>query len=412
MTTRKFSDPAAAQQTHQGPLDCYIDLFAQRLSEQQFSSQSVRAQVLQVANLSRWLHARKLKAEELTVTAIDAHCCEQRPGLPLRQGHRAALHRLLGILRERGVCPEDVAPSALGPRQRVEEDFKRFLAVERGLSPATLVNYVPFISQLLMERFGRGPIRLARLRATDIIGFVQRHAHDFCPGRTKLMLTALRSFLRHLQLRGDIGAELAACVPCVPRWTLTEVPKFLPPGAVQQVLTHCDRRSATGMRDYAILLLLARLGLRAGEVVSLTLDDIDWRAGQLTLHCKGRRSAQVPLIAEVGDALARYVQHGRPRCATRRVFIRGHAPRVSFANSSAICCIVERALARAGVQSARKGSHLFRHTLATQMLRHGASLGEIGQVLRHRHPDTTLIYAKVDLRALRTLAIAWPGGVR
>jgi site-specific recombinase XerD len=300
----------------------------------------------------------------------------------------------------------------LNPRQRAEEDFARYLAVERGLAPATLVNYVPFISRLLMERFGRGPIRLTRLRATDIIGFVQRHAHDLCPGRTKLMLTALRSFLRHLQLRGDIGAELAGCVPCVPRWALTEVPKFLPHGAVQQVLKHCQQHSACGMRDYAILLLLSRLGLRAGEVVSLTLDDIDWRADQLTLHGKGHRSAQVPLIAEVGDALARYIQHGRPRCATRRVFIRGCAPRDGFVNSSTVCGIVERALARAGVHSQRKGAHLFRHTLATQMLRHGASLSEIGQVLRHRHPDTTLIYAKVDLGALRTLTVAWPGGVR
>jgi len=400
------------QRAHEGPLDCYIDLFVQRLREQQFSSESVRFQVVQAANLSRWLHARKLSVEELTAATIDTYCRELRPDLDLRRGHRAALHRLLGILRQQGVCRQDVAPIESGPRQRVEEDFKRFLAVERGLSAATLANYVPFISQLLIERFGRGPIRLTRLRASDIIGFVQRHAHDFCPRRTKLMLSALRSFLRHLQLRGDIEAELASCVPCVPRWSLTEVPKFLPPGAVEQVLKHCDRHSATGMRDYAILLLLARLGLRAGEVVSLTLDNIDWRAGQLTLHCKGRRSAQVPLIAELGEALARYVRHGRPRCETRRVFIRGRAPRVGLANSSAICCIVERALVRAGVQSARKGSHLFRHTLATQMLRHGASLGEIGQVLRHRHPDTTRIYAKVDLPALRTLTLAWPGGVR
>jgi integrase len=147
--------------------------------------------------------------------------------------------------------------------------------------------------------------------------------------------------------------------------------QFLPPGAVEQVLKHCERRSAEGMRNYAILLLLARLGLRAGEVVSLTLDDIDWRSAQLRLHCKGQRSAHVPLIAEVGEALACYLKHGRPRCATRRVFIRGCAPREGFANSSAICCIVERALVRAGVHSTRKGAHLFRHTLATQMLRHG-----------------------------------------
>jgi len=412
MIASSVSFPTVVPTLHEGPLDPFIDLFTQRLREQQFSPESARAQVLQVTSLSRWLHARKLCVEDLDADAIDAHCAQQRRGLPLRRGHRAALQRLLGILREQGVCREDVAPVRLDPQQRIEEGFKRFLSVERGLAPATLKIYLPVVRQLLVERFGQGPIRLSGLRAPDIIDFVKRHARDFCPKRIKLMLTALRSFLRHLQLRGDIGTDLAACVPCVPRWTLTEIPKFLPPGAVARILKHCDRHNAEGLRDYAILLLLARLGLRAGEVVSLTLDDIDWRAGQLRVHCKGRRSAQVPLISEVGDALARYVQHGRPRCTTRRVFIRGRAPRVGFANSSAICCIVERALARAGVHSVRKGSHLFRHTLATEMLRHGASLGEIGHVLRHRHPDTTLIYAKVDLCALRTLAIAWPGGAR
>jgi len=412
MTARKNSDSAIVPRLHEGPLGPYIELFAQRLREQQFSPRSARAQILQALKLSRWLRTRKWGVEDFDADAIDAHCAQQRRDVLLRRGHGAALRRLLGILREQGICPECVSPIKVGPRQRIEEDFKRFLSVERGLAPATLKNYLPVVSQLLLERFGRGPIRLPGLRATDIIGFVQRHARDFCPRRTKLMLTALRSFLRHLQLRGDVGADLAACVPCVPRWTLTEIPKFLPPGAVGRILKHCERHSPDGMRDYAILLLLARLGLRAGEVVSLTLDDIDWRAGQLQLHCKGRRAAQVPLISEVGEALARYVQHGRPRCVTRRVFIRGRAPRVGFSNSSAICCIVERALARAGVNSVRKGSHLFRHTLATEMLRHGASLGEIGHVLRHRHPDTTLIYAKVDLCALRRLAVAWPGGVR
>ena len=409
MTTSKISVPATAPPMHEGPLGPFMELFAQRLREQQFSAKTARAQILQAAKLSRWLLTKKMSVGDLDADAIDAHCHEQRHRFPLRRGYRAALRRFLGILREHGVCREDVSSLEPSPRQRVEEDFKRFLSVERALSPATLRVYLPIVSQLLLERFGSRPIRLSALQPPDIIGFVQRHARDFCPRRTKLMLTALRSFLRHLHLRGDIGVDLAACVPCVPRWSLTEVPKFLPPGAVQQILKHCKRRSAEGMRDYAILLLLARLGLRAGEVVRLTLDDIDWRAGQLRLHCKGRRSAQVPLIAEVGDALARYVRHGRPRCATRRVFIRGRAPRVGFSNSSTICCIVERALARAGVSSVRKGSHLFRHTLATQMLRRGASLAEIGQVLRHRHPDTTLIYAKVDLGALRTLEPEWPG---
>lgn len=239
MTTCKPSDPAAVRKAHEGPLDCYIDLFVQRLREQQFSPESVRTQVLHVADLSRWLHARGLNAEALTTAVIDAHCQRQEPGAQLRLGHRAALRRLIAL---QGVC-RYVAPVVLSPRQRAEEDFARYLAVERGLAPETLLNYVPFVSELLTERFGRGPIRLPQLRATDVIGFVQRHAHDFCPGRTKLMLTALRSFLRHLHLRGDIGAELAACVPCVPRWALTEVPKFLPHGAVQQILKHCERRS-------------------------------------------------------------------------------------------------------------------------------------------------------------------------
>ena len=410
MTTRFFSFPSTVRRMHEGALGSFVDSFAQELHELQFSLDSARAQILCFADFSRWMDRHNLNVEDLDVGTVDRHLKDQSRRGGLRPGHRVALLRVLDLLRRGGITKERTGEPMLNSRQRVEAEFSRFLSVERGLAPATLLNYLPFISCLLAERFGRGPVRLDRLCAPDITGFVRRHAHDFAPGRVKLMLTALRSFLRHLQHRGDIGADLATCVPCVPRWSRTEVPKFLQPGETEQVLKHCDRRTASGMRDYAILLLLARLGLRAGEVVSLTLDDIDWQAGQLTLHVKGRRSAQVPLIAEVGEALAHYVRHARPRCTTRRVFVREHAPRVGFANSSAICCIVERALARAGVNSIRKGAHLFRHTLATEMLSRGASLSEIGRLLRHRHPDTTLIYAKVDLRALRTLAIVWPAG--
>jgi site-specific recombinase XerD len=263
-----------------------------------------------------------------------------------------------------------------------------------------------------VERFGAGRIHLAQLHAADITGFVQRHAHDLSPGRAKLMVTALRSFLRHLRHRGDIATDLAACVPCVPNWSFSTLPKFLLPGQVQRVLEHCDQQTPSGKRDYAILLLLARLGLRAGEVVGLTLDDINWEEGRITLRSKGGRWAQLPLPAEVGKALAHYLKQGRPRCASRRVFIRQRAPRVGFANSIAICSLVERALVRAEIDSPRKGAHLFRHTLATEMLRHGTSLSEIGQLLRHQDPNTTTIYAKVDLPSLRPLALPWPGGGR
>jgi len=181
---------------------------------------------------------------------------------------------------------------------------------------------------------------------------------------------------------------------------------------VQKVLHDCDRRTGIGRRNYAILLLLARLGLRAGEVVALNLEDIDWDNGHITVRAKGGRWSQLPLPADVGKAIALYLRQDRPHVSCRRVFLRHRAPTVGFANSIAISSLVMSALKRAGVESARKGAHLFRHGLATDMLRHGASLDEIGDLLRHKSPNTTAIYAKVDLVALRSLALPWPGGAR
>jgi integrase len=177
-------------------------------------------------------------------------------------------------------------------------------------------------------------------------------------------------------------------------------------------LSSCDRNTAIGKRNYAILLLMARLGLRAGEVVALTLEDLDWEAGLITVRAKCKRVTQMPLPFEAGAAMADYLRQARPHCSCRRVFFRDKAPLVGFANSVAICSLVDRALRRAGVESPYRGSHLFRHSLATQMLKQGASLPEIGDLLRHRRPDTTAIYAKVDLISLRAIALPWPGGGR
>ena len=224
------------------------------------------------------------------------------------------------------------------------------------------------------------------------------------------MVSALRSFFRYLRHRGDIATDLAACVPSIANWQFSALPKFLQPDQVQQVLNQCDRRTAQGRRDYAILLLLARLGLRACEIVSLTLDDIHWQAGEISIQGKGNRSALLPLPPDVGQAIAAYLEKDRPACSTRRVFIRMKAPRRGFANSEAISTIVARTLKRAGIDSPHTGAHLFRHTLATQMLRQGATLADIALLLRHRSLNTTTLYAKVDLTALRALAQPWPGG--
>jgi site-specific recombinase XerD len=298
------------------------------------------------------------------------------------------------------------------PRERVENDFERYLSQERGLSMATRVNYRPFIRQFLSERFGHQPIHFARLQAPDIIQFVRNHARQMSPKRAGLMVSALRSFLRYLRHRGDITTNLAACVPTVANWQFSSLPKFLQPHQVQQVLNQCDRRTSKGRRDYAILLLLARLGLRACEIVALTLDDTHWERGEITIRGKGSRLTRMPLPPDVGKAIAAYLQKDRPACLTRRLFIRLQAPRRGFANSEAISTIVARVLKKAGIDSPYTGAHLFRHTLATQMLRQGASLADIAQLLRHQSFNTTTLYAKVDLTALQTLAQRWPGGVQ
>lgn len=224
------------------------------------------------------------------------------------------------------------------------------------------------------------------------------------------MVTALRSFFGFLRQRGDITSDLAGAIPTVANWRLTGLPLSLAPEQVEALLASCDQHTAIGQRDYAILLLLARLGLRAGEVVALTLDDIDWDTGTLTVRGKGGRQERLPLPQDVGEAMTNYLRQNRPHCALRRVFIRLHAPHCGFSSSSAIDDVVRRALVRTGLNPDHKGAHLLRHSLATRLLGSGASLEEIGQLLRHANPQTTEIYAKVDLRALRALAQPWPGG--
>jgi site-specific recombinase XerD len=226
------------------------------------------------------------------------------------------------------------------------------------------------------------------------------------------MVWALRTFFRYLRHRGYIDVNLAGCVPSVPEYSLSTLPKCLPCGSIERVLQSCDRTIAQGRRDYAVMLLLARLGLRGGEVVVLMLDDVDWDLGQINVRGKGGRFAKLPLPADAGEALADYLKSDRPLSSSRRLFLTLRAPATGMCGASIISSLVKRALARAGVESERKGAHLFRHTLATEMLQRGAKLREIGELLRHRSTNTTRIYAKVDLTALRKLALTWPGGAR
>ncbi len=405
-----FSVSDIAQHIEQGPLNGIIPAYAAFLSRQGFSEQSARQQMRFFADLNRWLHKKRLAIPDLTAPTIQRYLRSRYRHFRPRRDDAAILNRLVHLLQTQGLLPQNTARLLYNPHQHIDNDFDRYLSEERGLSKATRINYRPFVQKFLSAQFGNKSARLSDLKANDVIRFIRTQAPQLHPKRAGLMVSALRSFLRFLRHRGDITTDLAACVPPIANWKLSTLPKFLQPEQVQRVLNQCDRNTAKGRRDYAILLLLARLGLRACEIVALTLDDIDWQAGQISIQGKANRTAMLPLPTDVGQAIAAYLKNDRLACSTRRVFICMRAPRRGFANSIAISTIVARSLKKAGIDAPHTGAHLFRHSLATQMLRQGAALSDIALLLRHQSLNTTTLYAKVDLTALHALAQPWPGG--
>lgn len=407
-----INDQLVLSRAPEGPLAPYLGPFAHSLNQQGYSQHYIHRHVMLGACLSRWLTKTGIPLRDITSTHTARYLRFRYQRRRPTSGDAAALSHFLGFLRHQGVIPtQDSSPCALTPAQRCVHAYARYLREERALAEATIVNYVPFASQLLEQRFGNRCLRLSRLSPQDVIDFVQCQAPRLHLKRAKLLTTALRSFLQYLRYSGKTRVDLAAAVPCVANWSMPSIPRAIAPEQVRQVLRSVDRSTAVGRRDYAILLLLARLGLRSGEVVSLNLDDIDWTSGCLHVRGKGRH-VQLPLAQDVGDAIVAYLRHGRPHSSSRRVFLRAKAPVRGFLGASAVGSIVRHALVRAGIETPTTGAHQFRHGLATQMLRQGASLAEIGTVLGHRSPETTKIYTKVDIEALRTLALPWPGGGR
>jgi integrase/recombinase XerD len=409
---RFFKDPHTLQYKRQGPLGPYINEFARQLSEQSYSRQYACRQLQLVAELSHWLQQRDLAVRDLTVAKVENFLRNRaRPGL-IRPGDAASLKAFFELLRRKGLVTappvEHIKKTAI---DKLLDNFSLYLRQERALASGTIANYAYFTKKFLAQRFRTGPVNLSDLRAAEVMRSVQ-HLASLNGKRARVLTSALRSFLRYARYQDFIQSDLAACVPCVANWSVASIPKGLPIGDLNRVLASCDRKSVIGRRDYAILLLLARLGLRAGEVASLMLEDIDWEAGHLTVRGKGNRIVQLPLPADVGKAVAAYLKDGRPRSTHRSVFLRTRAPAVRLTNSNSVGLIVNKVLARAGINNRRKGAHQFRHTLATEMLGRGASLAEIGEILRHCNPQTTAIYAKVDLASLRPLALPWPGGIR
>ena len=356
----------------------------------------------------RWLEAQGLGAGDITEAVIDTYV--EQTTAPGQGDTRRALRELLAVLRESGLC-RPLALEAGSTHQQLLNEYRRYLLTERGLADRTIEHYIEAAQAFLVSRAADDARVVKEWTAADVLTFVQRRSIYRPSVHMQQVCTGLRAVLRYLCFRGHIDCDLSKCVPRIAHWRLATLPKSLSAEQIDRMLLGCRRDTGGGRRDYAVLLLLSRLGLRAEELRRLTLDDIHWQRGELTVRGKGRGPEPMPLPQDVGEALAAYLTHGRPASGSRSVFVRLTPPHDAYGNSDAFGHIVRHAMRRAAVDAPSKGTHIFRHTLATEMLRSGASLREIGYLLRHRDEDTTRLYAKVDLVRLRTLALPWPGGV-
>ncbi len=403
-------NPVVLQRLYAGPLGVHIDPFAQQLFTQGYARWTAKYRMRLLADLSSWLQPQALTLTDLNDERVADFLQDRYRRCRPHRNDRSTLRRLLTQLREHGVMPSPMADVNPSVGDRIARDFQHSRCQQRGLAPTTVQSSLDTLRRFLDHRCGPQTLGLEALGPQDLSNFMWQQARRYSPAHAKGIATALRSFFRFFFPRGVIANDWAQAVPTVPHWRLATLPKFMPAEDVACLLQSCDRSTPHGRRDDAMLLLLARLGLRAGEVVALTLDDLDWDAGALRVRSKGARYDRLPLPHEVGAALVAYLRDGRPPSTTRQVFVRMRAPSRGFAHSQGLRTIVRRALARAGLNPALKGAHLLRHSLATQLLSNGASLTEIGELLRHHNIETTRIYAKVDQRALRALALPWPGG--
>ena len=389
-----------------GPLAPHAAGFRGELERLGYRPNAASSQLQLMAHASRWLDSQGLGVQDLTPERVEEFLAHRRAeGYTLWLSVKATMP-LLGYLRGRGVAPMPIPAGPATEAEALGEHYRSYLVQERGLAAGTIAGYLHVARLFFAARAVDGELRLDRLTATEVSGFVLAECALRSVGSAKYVVCGLRSLLRYLYVAGHIDAQLDVAVPAAAGWRLTGVPVIVGRAEVARLLASCDRRTTFGRRDYAVLVLLSRLGLRAGEVAALELANLDWRAAELIVRGKGGRSERLPLPADVGEALAGWLRRGRPRCDATTVFTRVRAPHQNL-TSGGVTNIVRAACARAGLPPMY--AHRLRHAAATEMLRAGASLSEVGQVLRHASVLSTAIYAKVDHARLRSLALPWPG---
>ena len=394
-----------------------IGPYVEQLRTLRYANETLQRKLAIAKEFTQWVQQTAITIDNLNSGTVAAFVARRpQPAKTRLALERAAVRMFLEHLHRQGYlqCPprQENGPGANSYLRRYED----YLRSDRGLAENSVLVYLPFIRDFLSgQSFQAGCLSREALETLNIRSFLLTRTKNRSDEYTRLLATSLRSFFRFLFLAGEIPRDLSSSVPMVRKYRMSAPPPFLSPEQTERVLAATDRTTAVGRRDYAILLLLARLGLRAGEVVSLEKDDVHWRSGEIVVRGKGRLLDHLPLVRDVGEALAAYIHEDRGVSASRRVFLRTSAPRVGLSGPAAVGHIVRKALSRADVQRAGRGAaHLFRHGLATKMIRRGASLTEIAEVLRHRSQNTTAIYCQVSFEALRTVAQPWPatGGVQ
>jgi len=398
-------------------LDDQIEPFLKQLQNAGYAQRTLRKKRTVARAFARWAKSKRIVTRDLNARHIAAFVTRSpRRGKAHVQFELAVMRLFVGYLRREAGLPSTAQKEPDSAAGGLLRQYESYLREDRGLAENSVHVYLPFIREFLASRVtAAGRLSPHSWDSLSIRDFVLSHTRNRSAEYVRLLATALRSFFRFLFLSGQVVRDLASSVPRVCKYRQTAPPAFLSPEEVSRVLAATDRSTPSGRRDYAILLLLARLGLRAGEVASLELGDIHWRTAEIVVRGKGRVVDQLPLLCEVGEALAVYVGEDRGVSSSRRVFLRRWAPRTGLAGPAAVGHIVRSALARARVRrSGRGAAHLFRHGLATRMIRHGASIAEISEVLRHRSQSTTAIYTQVAFETLRGVAQPWPsmGGVR
>lgn len=389
-------------------IDLYLDAFAESCAAANYKANTLKNYRTILRKVGRTMDAEGIEPSALTPDQAE------RVGrmVPLKHGSSIRPHnlarRFAQYLIDIGVVQPVPLTEAQAYRAKLLADFETYLVKQRGLSPRSVLHTIGFARRFLDYRFGQEIIDPGSLRPADAIGFMEHVLTS--ARRDKTVATHLRIFLQYLFAYGATATNLALSVPKTARHWGARLPRHLSPEGVEAVLASVRDNQRHGARDYAMLLLMARLGLRAAEVIAIQLDDIDWRAGELLVRGKGKLHDRLPITVEIGDALSRYLREERGPATCRTLFVAHRAPHRPFKDGQIVNAILKNALSATGQKPVTPyvGSHLLRHSLATQLVNAGASLDEVGDVLRHRARSSTMIYARLDIDGLRSIAQPWP----